>query len=86
MQAIQTKYQSATNSRSARVSATCETGRLSIAWDDELDTEGNHRAAAAALIDKLQWGDMWIGGGLKDGSYVFVHCASLPRIDSGVQG
>lgn len=86
MQAIQTKYHGPTNARQARVSAVCETGRISLPWDDELDSEGNHIAAAAALIKKLRWGGQWIGGGLKGAGYAFAHCDSPVRIDTGVIG
>jgi hypothetical protein len=56
-QAIFTAYHGPTNTRGSRVSAKCEAGRLSLPWDDALDSEGNHKAAAQALIKKLGWDD-----------------------------
>jgi hypothetical protein len=56
-QAITTKYHPPTNTRGSRISAQCDAGRLSLPWDDALDSDGNHRAAAAALIKRLGWDD-----------------------------
>lgn len=56
-QAITTTYHGSTNTRGSRVSAKCEAGRLSLPWDHALDSEGNHKAAAQALIKKLGWDD-----------------------------
>jgi hypothetical protein len=40
MQAIITKYLSATNHRGARVKASAQAGSLTVGWDDGLDVEG----------------------------------------------
>lgn len=71
MQAIKTQYFGATNHRGARVKATCDAGSITVAWDYELSTEGNHHAAARALQNKLGWDDYGplAGGSLK---HVFV--------------
>jgi len=62
-QAIVTAYHGPTNTRGSRVSAKCDAGRLSLPWDDALDSEGNHKAAARALITKLGWDDRdWVYG------------------------
>ena len=61
MQAIVTKYLGATNYRGSRVKATCEAGSLTRSWDDALDPEQNHDAAAVALADKLGWREGWHG-------------------------
>lgn len=73
-QAIITKYFGATNTRPSKVKATAEAGTVSLSWDYELDTEGNHIAAARALAEKYGdgWSGAWFGGGTKDG-YVFVN-------------
>lgn len=71
-QAIVTKYHGPTNSRSARVSATAEAGKVTLSWDHALDREDNHSAAALALAQKFGWDGKLAGGGLPGGGYVFV--------------
>ena len=76
MQAIVTKYLGPTNHRGSRVKATACAGSVTMAWDYELDTDGNHLAAAEALRSKYGWalGELAVGG-LPDGCsncYVFV--------------
>lgn len=73
-QAIITKYLPPTNSRGARVKAKCYAGSVTIPWDDALDVDDNHTAAAVALCKKLGWRGELHGGGLPDGAgnaYVF---------------
>lgn len=53
MQAIITKYMGPTNTKGARIKATCESGSLTISYDHDLDSDGNHRAAAEALCAKI---------------------------------
>ena len=74
MQAIQTKYLPATDTRGSRIKATCETGSITIAYPHELSGQAVHRKAAEALVDKFWPGikDKLLGGSLKDGSSVFV--------------
>ena len=55
MQAIVTKYIGPTNSRGSRVKATCQAGSITVGWDDGLDQDDNHDAAAVALARKLGW-------------------------------
>jgi len=50
MQAIITKDLPATNHRDARVKASCARGSITVAWDDALNPEENHRAAIIALL------------------------------------
>lgn len=74
-QAIVTKYLGPTNARGSRVKATCQAGSVTLSWDDALDSEANHHAAAQALARKLGWSGRLIGGGLPDGTgnaYVFA--------------
>jgi hypothetical protein len=52
-QAIKTKYLGATNSRGARVKATCEAGTLTQSWDYDLSPESNHESVRKALQLKL---------------------------------
>lgn len=70
MQAIVTKFHGATNFRGSRVSATAQAGRVYLSWDDALDIDENHRAAATALANKFGWldhSDLSEGGALPDG-------------------
>lgn len=53
MQAITTKYASPTNTQPARIIAKCWLGRVVHHWDYRLNVEGNHSAAAAKLVIKL---------------------------------
>jgi hypothetical protein len=85
MQAITTKYFGATNYRGSRVKARCEAGSITLSWDHALDSEGNHDAAALALIHKLGWDQdcygTWYRGGLPtlDGN-VYVCAVEYARI------
>ena len=76
MQAIQTKYLSATNSRGSRIKATCAAGSITIDYPHELSGMDCHAAAAKALVEKLGWIDAQygglLGGQLSNGEYVFV--------------
>jgi hypothetical protein len=76
MQAIITKYLSATNSRGSRIKATCEAGSITIDYPHELSGMAVHAAAAKALVEKLGWGHAHygdlMGGGLPSQGYVFV--------------
>lgn len=70
--AILTKYIGPTNYRDSRVKAYTESGRsITIPWDDALNSEENHNAAALALQTKMGWTDDLIQGGTPKG-YVFV--------------
>jgi hypothetical protein len=74
MQAIQTKYLSPTNSRGARIKASCAAGSITISYPYELSGQAVHRKAAEALVAKLGWTDLpeLLGGCLPDNSYCFV--------------
>lgn len=56
---IKTRYLGPTNYRGSRVSVTDDGGfdnkarRLIVGWDHELNTTGNHAAAASAWIEKF---------------------------------
>jgi len=55
-QAIETKYHGPTNSRGSRVSVVTGSGiRRSYGWDDGLNPEDNHVAAAVKLAKELGW-------------------------------
>lgn len=76
MQAIQTKYLCPTNSRGARIKATCAAGSVTISYPYELSGQACHRKAAEALMFKLNWDkDTFpplLGGQLANHDYVFV--------------
>lgn len=72
MQAIRTKYHGPSNVRGSRISATAAAGRVIVEWDDALNYEQNHAAAAQKLCAKLNWSGTLISGGLPDGSKVHV--------------
>jgi len=82
MQAITTKYLGPTNTRGSRVKATCQAGSVTIEWDDALNSDQNHNAAATALIEKWGWCGKWLEGVLTDGSHVYV---CITRFFEGVE-
>ena len=80
MLAIETKYIGPTNYRGSRIKAQVleskDTRTQTVGYDDALNSEENHRAAAQALIAKLGWTAAngygpWIVGASVRG-YVFV--------------
>ena len=83
-QSITTRYICPTNFRGSRCKATTSSGvSLTTEWDDALNVDENHRAAAANLIKKLAWGnpDHWVDAGSPkgDGS-VFVDASHLYEV------
>lgn len=70
-QAITTRYIGPTNVRGSRVKATAEAGSVTLHWDDSLNSDNNHKAAALELATKFGWKGNWYGGGTADGC-VFV--------------
>ena len=94
MDAIQTKYLSATNSRGPRIKANLDTvaGLISVtvSYNYAISGVSNHRAAALALLEKLYALDTQAGmkinrwrwklatGELSDGSYAHVWTGDLP--------
>lgn len=88
MQAITTTYYGPGKVRGSRIKAECDRGAIWFPWDHNLDVEGNHVAAAQALVDKFlaedagnwyatppednPWGRRRIAGGMKGGGYCHV--------------
>jgi hypothetical protein len=72
-QAIATKYLGPTDTRGARIKASCEAGSVTVAWDHGLNVDQNHAAAATSLASKLGWDDSPMAGGALPGmGYAFV--------------
>ena len=55
LQAIVTKYLSPSDTRGARIKATCAEGSITRAYDYTLDLDAQHHAAAIDLCNKLGW-------------------------------
>lgn len=73
MKAIQTRYVGPTDTKGSRIIASEPDGkRLTLSYDSALDSEPNHRKAAEALRDKLNWSGNLAGGYLKNSTYVWV--------------
>lgn len=72
-QAIVTKYLGPTNSRGSRVKATASAGSITLAWNDALNQDDNHLAAALFLQHKFNWtGRLFCGGLPNSGDRVYV--------------
>jgi hypothetical protein len=71
-QAIMTKYLCPTDTRGARVKASCEAGSVIVTWDHSLNIDQNHTRAASALAHKLGWDGPMAGGTLAGPGYAFV--------------
>lgn len=71
---IHTRYLGPTNYRGSRVKATTLDNRsVTLSWDDALDSQENHDAAAKALAVKLEWsGEMIRAEGLDAAGYVYA--------------
>lgn len=72
MKAIQTRYHGPTDRSGARIRANAGKNSATIPYPYELSGEACHAQAALALCAKLEWKGDLIGGGLEDGSCVFV--------------
>lgn len=55
MQAIRTKYISATNTKGSRIQASCETKTIYVPYNHALSLDGNHRAACERLMRAMEW-------------------------------
>lgn len=79
-QSITTRYHGPTDRRGSRVSAVSASGhRITLQWDDALNTDENHTAAAATLARRLGWSGDWHGGALGTGDgFCFVNADDVP--------
>lgn len=62
-QAITTKYHGPSHVKGSRVSARCQRGSITLPWNDALNSDENHRAAALALCERFARQD-----GYRDGN------------------
>jgi hypothetical protein len=85
MQAIVTKYIPPTDTKGPRIKATAMAGSVIIRYDHELDHDEPFRKAAQALCDKFGWDWKLIGGGLPDGSMVWVQMPKQPSLADQLQ-
>jgi hypothetical protein len=75
VKAITTTVRQALVTSPVRIVVSAESQKMSVAWNDALDAEANHKAAAKAMAVKFDWPGTWYGGTLPDGrTRVFV-CA-----------
>jgi len=68
MQAITTKYLSATNNRGSRIKATCDRGSITIPYPHELSGDAVHITAVFALVAAFADEDLASRGEPKDGN------------------
>jgi hypothetical protein len=74
MKAITTKYFGPTNTRGSKFKAfDCDKNSVTLSYDYSLNSEGNHRKAAIALAEKMNWHGTLMGGHIDKGMvWVFV--------------
>lgn len=87
MQAIRTRYYGPTNTRGSRIVAKCEAGSASVGYNHALNLDGNHAAAAAALVRKLGWdrdGYAPMYGGNFEGDEYWVFAAEHAKLNAEV--
>ena len=83
MVAILTKFIGPTNFRCSRVKAHTSSGhRIVVPWDDALNVEENHDAAALALCRKMGWCGKLVRGGT-DVGYAYTFLREWSVIDAG---
>lgn len=58
MQSILTKYICPTNTRGARIKASCERGTITLPWPHEISGEARHVWAADQLVNKFALEDL----------------------------
>ena len=89
MQAIQTKFLSATDTRGSCIKAKCARGSVTIPFPHELSGDDIHRAAVLALVTRFLdedeskgipretnfWNRSFVSGSLPDGSMAHIFTA-----------
>lgn len=79
MQAIRTRYLGPTNYGGSRIKASAQAGSVTISYDYALNVDDNHKAAAQALIDKLNWDCSFSSGVLPCGDWCHVLSSSVNK-------
>lgn len=82
MQAIVTKYIGPTDTKGARIKATCDAGSITVPYPYELSGADVHANAAMALVRKLGWDaypQSWICGSVGNGNIAYVFVYEDPR-------
>ena len=76
MQAIETRYLPATNTKPSRIRAACAGGSIIVPYDyDAPHGEGPHLTAALALCRKLGWDDVTlVSGAVPSNPRGYVFC------------
>ena len=75
-QAITTKYLPMVGVKGSRCKATAQCGSVTVSWDNALNVEENHAAAAQALATKQGWRGDWHMGAISTGGYCSV-CSDI---------
>lgn len=83
MQAILSRYHGPGNVRGSRITAQCQAKRITVEYDDALNLDDNHRAAATKLILALGWHGHWCQGTIPSGDYVAVCAKWLNGLTEG---
>jgi len=73
MKAIRTRYVGPSNTKGSRIIADDGDGnRATVGYEHALNSEGNHRLAAEALMAKMGWsGHLTVGWWKSDGYWTF---------------
>jgi hypothetical protein len=58
--------------RGSRINVKAAAGRISVEYDDTLDADANHVAAAEEFCKRYGWRGSLVQGILPDGSHVFT--------------
>jgi hypothetical protein len=74
MQSIITRFVASTNTKGSRIiaSTSAKRERLSIPYDHAISPDKNHRAAARALAEKLDWQFRFVEGSNGESGNVYV--------------
>ena len=90
-QAIVTKYYGPTNSKGARIKASCEAGSIWFGYASRHTSDKNHALAVLKLIKKLEWKGNYTIAGLPNstGCVAVDHSGSWDNgqevtVDSGI--
>jgi len=81
MQAIRTRYHGATNTRGARITATCEAGSLTLPRDYSLNIDQDYARAAQRLAERMGWSGVYRGGEFGGDYYWVCESGWTPTIE-----